>query len=257
MNFESLLFVNENDLNILESYDFDTVLPELTALKGVDDTYPIKHKDNYYHTLKVVKNAYKYSSDISFRLASYLHDIGKAYTKTYDIDRGWCFHNHEINGADKVESIIERLGLKSLINYELVYKIVAYHGVPKELVKENVSDSAIRRFYNLIGADYIDKIILFCICDLTTGNQEKLQRYTKEYLSLLDRIHKLQDEDIKNKWRCPIDGNIIKKTFPNITGKEIGSIKNYIETAIKNGVVDDNYEEAYQFMVKVYGKKYE
>ena len=237
-NNPSELFEELDKLNILNDF-----LPELTALKGYDVVDGLKHKDNFYHTLKVIKNACDVSDDPYFRFVALIHDFGKSISKKFENGK-WCFHNHEEESARMVKKLFKRFELDDA-RYDYVYTLVKYHGIPKELAKDGVSDSAIRRFSNIMG-DYLNDMMLFCKCDITTRYDDTKLKHIQEVDLVYNKIQEIKTKDIELAWRSCINGHILMKEF-NVTGRELGVLKNKIETAIKNNEIPNNLDDALDY----------
>ena len=79
---------------------------ELEKLRGIENINGITHKDNFYHTLKVLDNVSLKSESLWLRWAALLHDIAKPNTK--DLQKnGWTFHGHEHLGSKMTYRILE------------------------------------------------------------------------------------------------------------------------------------------------------
>ena|ERR1035437_6915893 len=228
------------------------LLPELTALKGVDIKGGQGHKDNFVHTLQVVKQTSESSKNPWLRLIAILHDVGKSTTKRFENGKGWTFQNHELVSARIAKDVFNRFDLdKSKLEY--VTKLIEYHGITKELTKEEVSESAIRRFSTELG-EWVDDLILFCKCDMTTASYAKRQRFTNDLDRLKDKIINVRVKDEVAKWRSPIDGNFIMKELNIPPGRKLGLVKSEIERAIKAGEVEDNFDAAYKHLITIKDK---
>jgi poly(A) polymerase len=223
-------------------------LPELVALKGVDNSKASLHKDNFIHTLEVIENTYYATTNPMIRLVSILHDIGKAKTKRWVEGNGWSFHNHEIEGGKMILRIFKRLNIPTKY-FDYVHKLVVYHGHPKALTID-VSESALRRFGKDVGND-LEDLILFCKCDITSKKLDKKERQIKAYEKVYTETLRVREKDKLAEWRCPIDGNHIMEYFGTKEGRKIGIIKNKIIDAIKSGEIADSYEEAFEYMKKI------
>ncbi|WP_185857469.1 CCA tRNA nucleotidyltransferase [Blattabacterium cuenoti] len=226
------------------------ILPELVSLKGIEEKNGYKHKDNFYHTLKVVDNISKdKNSSLWLRWAALLHDIGKTYTKKFLPGIGWSFHAHEFVGAKMVSNIFQRLKLPKGFSMKYVRKMIQHSCRPIALIGNNTSDSAIRRLLFDIGND-LEDLMKLCIADITTNNMEKKNKYKKNIYILMERIRKLEEKDRIQNWKSPISGNDIMKAFDIDPCKEIGIIKNFVKDSILEGKISNDFNSAYFMMLK-------
>lgn len=241
-------------LNLLDkTHLLEYILPELIALKGIDDIDGQTHKDNFYHTLEVVDNISENTNNLWLRWAALLHDIGKAPTKKFDSKLGWTFHSHEFVGSKMLPKIFRRLKLPMGNSLKYVQKLVKLHARPIALVSEEVTDSALRRLLLDAGNDLEDLIIL-CKADITTKNENKLKRFQKNFILVEAKIKEVEERDRIKNFQPPISGEKIMESFDLKPGKEIGIIKNAIKEAILEGEIENNYDSAYIYMLNL-GKK--
>lgn len=209
-------------------------LEELCPEVSVLDEKVKGHKNNFTHTMGVLKNVCDTNNDFNMKVVALFHDIGKPLTKEL-IDDEWTFHGHEKLSAKMTLKIFKRWNIKDKKFTDYIYRMIYFHGRTK--MHRDISESAIRRLTKKIGIDIINDLVDFCKCDITTKFDDKRQRYQSALDMIRNRVFEVSKKDEVAKWRSPLTGDIIMKTLNIKPSRLVGDIKKKYDPLFKKGKI--------------------
>lgn len=228
---------------------FEIIFPEVSALVGVEQRDTYHHKDVFEHTLKVLDNVAAESDNLMLRFSALVHDIGKPRVKRFVEGTGWTFHGHEVTGVRMLKPIIQKLKLPNEF-YKYSREITRLHMRPIQLIGEDVTDSAIRRLI-VDSGDKLNDLMTLCRADITSGNPNRVKRHLDNFDAVAGRIEEVEEKDRMRAFQSPVRGDEIMKTCGIPPGRQVGMLKKRIEEAILDGVIPNDHDAAFQYLLQI------
>jgi putative nucleotidyltransferase with HDIG domain len=234
---------------LYDSGVMEIIFPEIANLAGVDQRKDYHHKDVFLHTCEVVDNISQKTNNVWLRFTALVHDIAKPQTKRFVEGTGWTFHGHEELGARMMKSLFRRMKLPfNKLHY--IEKLIRLHLRPIALAKDEVTDSAVRRL--IVSADEdLEDLIVLCRADITSKNPNKVSKYLQNYNNVMQKVIDVKEKDELSAFQSPVKGETIMEVCNLKPSKKVGEIKKAIEDAILDGKIGNNYEEAYEYLLKI------
>lgn len=223
------------------------ILPELDECFRVEQKSPKRHHVFDVGTHCVMSLKFCPSKDVIVRIATLLHDIGKAKVADVTEEGVRTFFNHEVVGSRLVREIADRLHF-SKTQREKLFKLVRFHQFS---VNENQTDKALRRFIKNIGVENIEDMMNLRIGDRLGGGLQQPESWRlKLFRSRLKEVLRkpFTVADLK------IDGHDVMKILGIKPGPKVGEILN----KLFNEVVEDKVKNDQEYLlgqIKGWGNK--
>ena len=104
------------------------------------------------------------------------------------------------------------------------------------------------------AGDDIDDLMTLCRADITTKNPNKVNKYMKNFERVDSLMKDVKERDLFSQFQSPVRGKEIMELFNLEEGKKVGKLKKEIEEAILDGKIDNNYDDALNYLNQIKDK---
>lgn len=205
------------------------VLPEVQAEIGFSQRSPWHDKDVYEHTLDVLENMCKLTTDPILRFAALLHDIGKVPTRTENEHGNYNFYKHDFVGANMARMVCERLKFSNADTEKIVF-LIERHLELKMVMDSKNNKRTISRYIRR-NWRYLNDLLLLAVAD-----REKVS-FDEPVQAVVDMLDEMKEAELNAPPASLLNGTDLCVLFDRKPGSWIRPIKEALVEAQIRGTV--------------------
>lgn len=217
----------------------DVFLPELTICFAIEQKSPKRHHIFDVGTHCVMSLKHCPSKDTITRLATLLHDIGKAKVAKVTKEGVRTFYNHEVVGARLAIQIAKRFNL-SRNQQDKLYRLVRWHQFS---VNENQTDRALRRFIKNVGIENVEDMMDLRVGDRLGGGLQQPESWRLKLFR--ERLKEVMKKPFTAK-DLAVNGHDVMTILGIKPGPKVGEILN----ALFEEVLDDSAKNQREYLIR-------